>query len=211
MGIILEDDCLADLTFFDYCAQLLSKYKDSDSIAMIAGSNPVLDFKIKDSYLFSIHPLCWGWATWRRAWNNYDVYMKSWLSDGAKILNRQFSSKSARSFWQKIFASTYLGEIDTWDYQWIFSIWKSNQLCVVPKHNLVSNIGFDNRATHTKLAFSPLAGQKTSQIIFPLRHPASIIANQEFDVSLQKSMFEKNKYLKLISGILKYFNQKIGL
>ena len=38
-GIILEDDCLPDYSFFTYCSELLDKYKDQNQIMMISGSN----------------------------------------------------------------------------------------------------------------------------------------------------------------------------
>lgn len=76
-GIILEDDCLAEISFFDYCEKLLNYYKDNERIMHIAGDSP-LDRKVGDaSYYFATIQHCWGWASWRRAWKYYDSTMKT--------------------------------------------------------------------------------------------------------------------------------------
>ena len=71
-GIILEDDCLPNKSFFYFCENLLESYKENDEVFAISGAN-FQDKKIgKASYFFSKYLYVWGWATWRRAWENYD-------------------------------------------------------------------------------------------------------------------------------------------
>lgn len=80
MGIILEDDCLPSQSFFPFSEQLLHKYKDDKRIWLIAGTNFIADMTSnnKESYYFSIYDRSWGWASWRRAWQNYDKNMSFW-------------------------------------------------------------------------------------------------------------------------------------
>ena len=79
MGIILEDDCLPDPSFFYFCQELLQKYKDDKRVMMISGFNYLLNsLEIRESYFFSNYYPIWGWATWRRAWKLYDNEMKNW-------------------------------------------------------------------------------------------------------------------------------------
>ncbi len=61
-----------------------------------------------------------------------------------------FQSKEEADYWKKCFDITYAGKIDTWDYQWTAVIRKAHGLNVIPKVNLVTNIGFGSDATHTK-------------------------------------------------------------
>ena len=61
-------------------------------------------------------------------------------------------------------------EIDTWDYQWIFTIWNNNGFCITPNYNLISNIGFDDSGTHTKNVNDSRSTQKTDKII-DIIHP----------------------------------------
>ena len=71
VGIILEDDCLPDLSFFPYCSELLDKYKNIESIMLISGSN--LGMKSgESSYYFSRYGQIGGWATWRSAWEKFE-------------------------------------------------------------------------------------------------------------------------------------------
>src|SRR5207248_1893350 len=77
-AIILEDDCLPDQSFFQFCEELLEKYADNPQVMHIGGTNFQQDnptFSIAQSYYFSHIAQIWGWATWKRAWKKYDGNM----------------------------------------------------------------------------------------------------------------------------------------
>lgn len=95
-GIILEDDCLPDLTFFSFCKELLERYKDDDRIGHIGG-NCFLPGQIAKelSYDFCSITHIWGWATWRRVWKNMDVQFHFW----EEHKNRR--SSLFRNLWRK--------------------------------------------------------------------------------------------------------------
>ena len=78
-GIILEDDCVPNLDFFTFCENLLQRYDKDERISTITGNN-FQDGKWRGnaSYYFSKYNHCWGWATWRRSWKNYDGDIKFW-------------------------------------------------------------------------------------------------------------------------------------
>src|SRR5579871_4386735 len=72
-AIILEDDCVPHPSFFRFCSELLSRYRDDARIGTIAGTNVQGGRKRGGaSYYFSKYPTIWGWASWRRAWALYD-------------------------------------------------------------------------------------------------------------------------------------------
>ena len=77
-GIILEDDCLPSADFFDFCENNLEKYRSDTRIMMIAGTNYLPSENLRVPFFFSEHFIIWGWATWRRAWQLYDLEMSSW-------------------------------------------------------------------------------------------------------------------------------------
>src|SRR5579883_3534944 len=78
-AIILEDDCLPHPTFFRFCEELLEKYRYDTRISSISGQNVLLKHRRTNySYFFSRYNLCWGWASWKRAWQHYDLYIKLW-------------------------------------------------------------------------------------------------------------------------------------
>ena len=73
-AIILEDDCLPDPSFFQFCEEMLARYRHDDRIAMISGDNFLFgQVPVPESYYFSRYCHIWGWASWRRAWKDYDV------------------------------------------------------------------------------------------------------------------------------------------
>jgi len=69
-GIILEDDCVPDETFFSYCEELLEKYRDDKRIWHIAGDAPI-EVDIPESYYFAKIQHCWGWASWADRWKHF--------------------------------------------------------------------------------------------------------------------------------------------
>jgi hypothetical protein len=192
-GIILEDDCVPDQSFFQFCQELLEWYRDDERVMVISGDN--FQFgrrRTEDSYYFSRYVHIWGWASWRRAWNNYDVSMKLWplIRDGDWLMDI-LDDRNAVNYWTQCFEDTYTGKIDTWDYEWVFACWIQNGLTVLPNINLVSNIGFDKGGTHTSDTKSPFANLPTIPMQFRLKHPPFIIRDSMADHFTQKSHFER--------------------
>lgn len=181
-AIILEDDCLPSASFFSYCADLLDRYENDERVMMVSGDNHLFgESNTSDSYYFSRYPHVWGWATWRRAWAKYDLNMTEWPEIRDRHLFHQYlPRRSERYLWESIFQSVYDGHIDTWDYQWVYSIWANSGLSVAPARNLVQNIGFHADATHTKgdTIYSSLAADELDQ---PLTHPRNLLASYDRD------------------------------
>jgi hypothetical protein len=198
-GIILEDDTLPDPSFFKYCEELLSYYKNDERIMLISGDNFQFGkHTTKHSYYFSMFNHIWGWASWRRAWKKFDVKMKRWPElKKSRWLNGMLVDKKAIRMWESAFDKVYEGKIDTWDYQWTFACWANNGLTVLPNVNLVSNIGFGALATHTKLE-NKMANLKASSINFPLSHPPLVARNSEADKRTLKYSVSEASILKRI-------------
>lgn len=138
-GIILEDDCLPSEDFFTFCSDMLERYKYDSRISMITGTNQAPNKLSSKPYYFSDHFIIWGWATWRRAWADYDFHMKDWPSEEAKnFLKYRFSKKIYDYLTYTFNQNQYL---DTWDIAWVYSCLMQSRLCLTPKVNLISNIG----------------------------------------------------------------------
>lgn len=157
-GIILEDDCLPNPEFFDFCSELLDRYRDTSEVHHISGINLQNGIQRGEgSYYFSVLPHIWGWATWRRAWNFYDVAL---YGDGPEarndVVETTFQSPEEKAFWLVALDSVASGHLDTWDIQRCYSMWRNQGIAILPNRNLVSNLGFGPDATHTK-SRSPLA------------------------------------------------------
>lgn len=173
-GIILEDDCLPHPTFFRYCSELLEKYRDVPKVMSISGSAFVRPVFLRNSYDFTYYADMWGWATWRRAWRRYDVDMKSWPEEKYKLDEYFHDREPSRDRWSDIFDATSSGEIDTWDYQWIWTVLRNQGLCVTPHRNMIKNLGFGINATHTKDPNSYLGLRRVEALDFPIRHKAKV-------------------------------------
>jgi hypothetical protein len=193
-GVILEDDCLVHHTFFRFCAELLKRYYNDERIMAISGDNFQQGMqRTQYSYYFSRYNHIWGWATWRRAWQHYDVEMKHWpvLRESLWLMDI-ISDETAATYWRKAFDKAHADKIDTWDFAWTYTCWMQNGLTVLPEVNLVSNIGFGNEATHTKSRKSRVANLSTTTIEFPLRHPPYVIRLHEADLFTFAALFHKN-------------------
>jgi hypothetical protein len=194
-AIILEDDCLPDANFFTFCEEMLVKYRHDERIGHISGTNLNYQHELfEESYCFSRYPNIWGWATWRRAWQDYDADLKLWPQIKAKgVLRDVFVDKRLTQRWVKIFDRVHDGMIDTWDYQWSFSCMIQNRLVIAPSVNMISNIGFGDSATHT-IAITSSANLPTKAMSFPLQHPQTIIRNRTFDQRIDLLNFPPSKW-----------------
>jgi hypothetical protein len=191
-GIILEDDCLPDQSFFLFCQELLDRYRYDERIMMISGDNFQFGGRRTEySYYFSRYPHTWGYATWRRVWKDYDIAIKKWpmIRDGG-WLEDIFQDKKAVQYWTAIFDGVYNNTIYSHDYQIGFLCWITGRLCILPNTNLISNIGFGKDATHTTDPGNLFATLPVSPVLFPLNHPPFIIRDDRADRFSQKTHFD---------------------
>ena len=195
-AIILEDDCLPDPTFFPFCDELLEHYAQQENVAAISGTN--LDPTAtappnEESYYFSRFCHIWGWATWRRAWRLCDHSMREWPSlNHTSWLSEITETKTAENFWRRHFDDSFAHRpdgLDTWDVPWLFSCWRHHMWSIVPRTNLVTNLGFGAGAAHTK-STTRAANVPVMPMQFPLRHPQQIVPDRAADRHIQEYLFE---------------------
>ena len=187
--IILEDDCLPHDDFFRLCDTLLDRYADDPMVMAVAGNNFQPGPRTGHSYYFSRYAHIWGWATWRRAWDHYDVAIADWPRlAAAGLLEDVLDDPVEIRHWKAVFDGVHAGEIDTWDFQWLLACWRRRGLTALPETNLVSNIGFGAGALHTTDARSPLAAMPTGEL-GPLSHPPRVERLAEADVWTWKTLF----------------------
>lgn len=206
-GIILEDDCLPDLSFFTFCEEMLERYKYDTSVFQINGScinsKEILN-NYTSSYFYSAYPQIWGWATWRRAWNHYQYEIEN---KDISFINSTFSKKEI-NYWQNLFIKFKNVSIDVWDLQWTFAFWNNQAKAITPTKNLITNIGFGADATHTKLPNDFLI-RESEQHLHPYSAPYSVQINVEFDKNLYKNIFskwaEKSFFQKIYAQVNYYY------
>jgi hypothetical protein len=216
-GIILEDDCLPVKSFFNYCEELLIKYKDSNEIGMISGRNSCnTSCSNKNiSYDYTTGGGIWGWATWKKIVANYapfsSYYENKTVLKKIQLFTKdknesQFVYERAKFHSQKSF--------DAWDYQWGVYL-KSNFLCAItPTKNLISNIGFSNDSTH--FSDSNKTDILSYEQEFPLIHPSKIKINYKLSKELAKTCTPQKDFLfkrviRKTKNLIKAILYKLGV
>ncbi|MGB0273033.1 MAG: glycosyltransferase family 2 protein [Opitutales bacterium] len=171
-GIILEDDIQPHPSFFSFCDELLDRYADNSEVHAISGQQgSPHPLRIQADYGFTDYFDCWGWATWRRAWSNYDPLMGAWRdrTQWHSICKRVLRIRRACLYWWVMFCLVDRGKRDSWAYRYLLSIWKVGGCTIVPRQNLTKNIGFCDNATQT--AHLREREMQLAEQDFPLRHP----------------------------------------
>ncbi len=208
--VVLEDDCLPDISFFEFCKFTLNKYRKVKKVKMISGNYYFENVLSKNSYYFSKCPGTHGWAIWRDRWLENDKKMSKWK--GYKefvwlVIFFNFNISIAHYFYQK-FKLSYLEKINSWDYQLLFSIWKNDGFIIRPYKNLCKHIGWGPDSTHGK-GNDTFPDVKNSFMTFPITSPDKIIINNKLD-SLEHKHIRKIYFfsytIKLIKlNLLKIF------
>lgn len=161
-SIFLEDDCLPNRTFFEFCEKYLDQCKNLMSISHISGYNPFPDIDLpNESFLSNFH-FIWGWATWKDRWVScYDYQIRDIRKIGFNI--NIFKAHGLFYFyWRRILSRAK--KIDTWDHQWSACNWNRRTFSVIPKVNLIRNIGIDANGTHTTSSKAPIVPTQEFQI-----------------------------------------------
>lgn len=209
-GIILEDDCLPDSTFFFYCQELLEKYREEERIMVISGNNFQDGQKRGEaSYYFSIYSHCWGWASWRRAWQKFDLQMPTFPAfKKSEKIKELFPTKAEQIYWLDLFQEQYDQKLPSvWDFAWTYACFANNALTCLPNVNLISNIGHGTMSTHTGNKNDALANLPLQKITLPLIHPLEIKRDFEADKYTNQKVFKAFLARVLFLKFLK----KIGL
>jgi len=205
-GIILEDDCLPSQSFFWFCEELLEKYKDDMRIWHIGGYKYKYLPSDEYSYNFSRFTHIWGWASWSSRWKHYDVTLSHFQKNNNLLFDyeffrEEFENKSRVEILNKVLN----GQIDTWDYQWNFTVRINNGLSIRPSVNLIRNIGFGEDATHTFGKNEEIEQNIARDIEFPLKHPEFVMVYKKDD----KLFGQKNLDTRLVSKIKRKLNVQI--
>ena len=209
--IYLEDDTIPSKSFFYFCKLMLKKYNNNKKVFHISGTNMYLgnkdDLKIKSSYFFSKYPQIHGWATWRDRWENYyDVNIKLWPKLKKKFLNHVLKDKKESRFFRHYLDKIYKNKSYNWDFQWSFTLILNNFKTIVPKVNLIKNLGYLHNPTGAGAGkFRKL---KIEELKFPLKHPKSYKLNKYYDLWCKNNFYHRENFIiraiKKIKYLIKY-------
>lgn len=207
---IIEDDCVPSNSFFHFCQELLEKYKNDERIGMISGMNNLGIYDEPSSdYFFSRTGSIWGWATWKRVWDNFDFNM-NWLNEKetVKLLKDNFGQAFLNKALQKQKTLLSGQTLTSWSYQHGVNIRLHSGLIIVPRNNLISNVGLTENGANSlsSIKFTPRAMRqiyymKTYELDFPLKHPKYIINDVEFKKKLDRLMGNGHPWVRFFRTI----------
>ena len=196
-GVIIEDDCLADVSFFPFAAELLANYRSESSIGAITGNRFVSDQSADGNFFAAKYPSIWGWATWRDRWAQYAFELPGSRFTDFQALRPWLGWPAAR-FWSARFARVRNHSIDTWDFQWFHVLFRNRWRVLTPTVNLVENIGFDGDGTHTT---AKQLGIPKGSISMPTKRCNSTKVADEYDARVRREFFRITAKGSAIRGL----------
>lgn len=189
--IVLEDDIIAPMSFLHFAQDMLERYKDSADIYMIS-SNQFTPFRMDTDYTFSIYGHSNGWATWKRAWDNFDLNTGV-SNEYLEILDDEYNKFSIT---ERIFLVNRFEKMESygrgkasWDLCWFYIRFINKGLTIVPKRNLSCNIGvYGLHAT----GICETHFREYDENFVCRNHPIGIRRNVEYDYHHFRTYMEEN-------------------
>ncbi|MEM0951073.1 MAG: nucleotide-diphospho-sugar transferase [Cyanobacteria bacterium P01_H01_bin.74] len=184
-GIIFDDDCVPHPDFFKFCDEILETYKDDTRVMHVSGNNFMRGQKVGDaSFYWSNHALVWGWATWKRAWQHFDINYRDFetfiANNEISNLFDDFIIRQYRLYHWKKLHKQRLTKPTSWAFAWSYAVYTNSGLCANPNVNLVTNVGFGENATHQRLSSDPDSNLPT-QSIGQISHPTHMVPAKNAD------------------------------
>lgn len=217
--IFLEDDVLPSISFFQYCAELLEKYKDDMRISVICGMNHLeVSEDVNADYFFSRQGSIWGTAMWKRTFLLRDSEFRYANDDYTMKLLKQ-RTKHNKIFWKRVEAYAkqeyYEGHVAGGEFWHEFNMYGHNQLQIIPKKNMIRNIGYGADSTHSgelknmPFGIRKLFNMKTYELDFPLKHNEYVIPDVEYEKKRNRILAYNypliNTYRKSVQLVKKIF------
>ncbi len=210
--IIIEDDTLPSKSFFQYTQKLLNLYEREKKVNLISGYNYLSKSKHDGPFYFSKYTNIWGWATWKNRWENRVTLNEENLNKFKNSdLSKVFFSEQEASYFIERFEDVVFKQLDTWDYGLIFSNFFTKSVSIVPKYNLVKNIGLGHQnAAHTKSYFKYLIMTPNVRLSYL---QSKRLKFKEISISIEndikyhdKILIKKTFYNRFVYKLLKIFN-----
>lgn len=195
--ILLEDDILPSVSFFRYCAELLEKYKDDERIECICGMNHLgVSENVTSDYFFSRQGSIWGTALWKRTIEARDNF--SYANDSYVMSLLKQRTRRNPIAWKRLCAygkqEFFEGHVAAGEFWHEFNMYSQNMLQIVPKKNLICNIGCTEDSAHSDSLKNLPRGirrvfnMKTYELEFPLKHPKFVIPDVEYEKKRNRIM-----------------------
>lgn len=212
--VIFEDDCVPDLSIFPYMKTLLEKYKNDERVGVISGYNHFQKWDCGGyDYLFTKVGATLGWGTWKRVWDKYDYNIKDFENPyyrrilKAELINPRAGKKRIAA-WEDTRRRLASGEnISWWDHQFGFVKYANSYLTIVPKENLIYNVGVGEGSSHAKhlnarkWRIGDVCFMPTGKMPEEMNHPSHVICDRAYDEEYFKLIAYPGFFRKVINRL----------
>ncbi len=198
-AIFLEDDNLPEVTFFDYCKQMLEKYKTDYRVLWVCGTNYLEDYKPQDdaSYVFTRQLLPCGWASWSDKFLNcYDFNLKTVNDVNAIRVKQSFQDKRLFTqlmdwVWMEKNKFKNQGRYFSWDYHMAWSVRVNSMYGISPAQNQIKNIGIDLFSEHGGSSLQMemtrrFCGMDSVPLKYPIKHPETVLPDSKYEEKVEQ-------------------------
>lgn len=146
--IVVEDDLVVSPGFLSYMNRALNRYADEARVMQISGYMFPVDLGETPGSVFLPFTTSWGWATWQRAWKDFDGSMDGAVHLGSSVARRiQFDLDGSYPYFRML-QRQMASKVDSWAIRWYLSVFLCSGLVLFPRKSLVENHGFDGSGTH---------------------------------------------------------------
>ena len=143
--IVVEDDLILSSYFLKFMNDGLEKYKDDDRVGTITGFVPPIEEKLPETF-FLTYFQCWGWATWKRAWDLLETDARPLLK-GLRFKRKKFDVGGGVCNYGNLYCQK-VGLVDSWYLRYYASLFLKGKLSLYPGRSVATNEGLDGSGTH---------------------------------------------------------------
>lgn len=215
--VVLEDDCVPHPDFFGFCEELLVRCAEDSRVWCVLGDNSAkVPVRGRDSYTFSRYALpTWGLALWKSSWEKFDRNLDLWAEIRETPRERAlWATKRAGDVVRSLLNRVRDVESHSWGYVWMFSAMYNRGLAIVPRVNLIRNLGH-NRADAAHTRGNSLRSNFPTASILPLRHPKRVVRFKRAErVARNGRLFglkKNSRWYQISKGARKFIRRLLAL
>jgi len=146
--IVLEDDLVTAPQFLSFMNEALDRYAQEPRVMQVSGYMYPIARSGEERAVFLPATSCWGWGTWKRAWDAYDPTMAGLEGLEADPERRRAFDLDGAYDYFAMAEGHRDGLVNSWGVVWHLSVFAKGGLVLYPLQSLVSNLGFDGSGTH---------------------------------------------------------------
>lgn len=150
-AIVLEDDLVTARGFLQYMNRALETFAGDSRVMQVSGHQFPIHIPARKRSFFLPLTTSWGWATWKRAWDQFDVAATGYEKlKSDRQLRHKFDLDNCYPYAKMLINQMEKGTISSWAIRWWWSVFLADGISLYPDKSLIKNIGFDQEASHTK-------------------------------------------------------------